>query len=213
MTEMTKPTNGTEALALAPDEAPTTQFAMPVIDAVAPVAPAAPVAPLAPVAPAAPAGPGAEQPAASEPERIVCPECGTAAVITVNRRDSVDFCKQCDFPLFWTPSAVIRDGALRANDESLRRLPGTVGRVTVASLPCPHCAEPNLLSAQTCVRCGLPMRVVAAAPVPEPVYVAPPPEPIEEPETHVPWWVWAAIAIVLAATIALIVMGTTGVIG
>lgn len=194
MTDLTTNVNGAGA---APDDQPTTEFTPIVADA--PAASAVATA--------------ADQLAASEPERVVCPECGTAAVITVNRRDSADFCKQCDFPLFWTPSAVIRDASMRTNDESLRRLPGTVGRVTVASLPCPHCAEPNLLSAQTCVRCGLPMRL-EAPPAPERVYVAPPPmEPVLEPEKGVPWWVWAAIAIILAATIALIVMGATGVIG
>ncbi|TAM92836.1 MAG: hypothetical protein EPN43_01805 [Jatrophihabitans sp.] len=149
-------------------------------------------------------------------ESVICPECGTAAVITANRRDSADFCRQCDFPLFWTPSAVIRDASGRAGEDSLRRLPGTAGRVTVASVPCPHCAEPNLLSAQTCVRCGLPMRVIAPPPPPPaPVYIPPPPlpEPEPVPEKHVPWWVWAIIAILLAATIALVIMGATGVIG
>ena len=171
---------------------------------------AAPPAPPAPASPAPPASPSA-----SAPERIICPECGTAAVVTLNRRDSADFCRQCDFPLFWTPTAIVRDDAARLSDESLRRLPGTVGRVTVASIPCPHCAEPNLLSAQTCVRCGLPMRVVAAAPEPEPVYVAPPPalEPEPEPDKRVPWWVWAAIAIIAGATIVLVILGATGTIG
>src|SRR3954470_24504042 len=65
-------------------------------------------------------------------EVITCPECGTSAQVTLNRRDSVDFCRTCDYPLFWTPSKVIRDPADN-NDESLRRLPGTVGRATVAS--------------------------------------------------------------------------------
>lgn len=173
---------------------------------------AAPPAPPAAASPAAPASSPPVSPSASAPERIICPECGTAAVVTLNRRDSSDFCRQCDFPLFWTPTAIVRDDAARLSDESLRRLPGTVGRVTVASIPCPHCAEPNLLSAQTCVRCGLPMRVSAPAPEPQPVVVAPPPvEP--EPEKRVPWWVWAAIAIIAAATIVLVVLGATGTIG
>jgi hypothetical protein len=200
MTELTRNANGSGA---PPDDQPTTEFTLGGVIVSAPNAPEAPATVAIPP----------HQPAASEPERVVCPECGTAAVITLNRRDSVDFCKQCDFPLFWTPTAIMRDEAARANDESLRRLPGTVGRVTVASVPCPHCAEPNLLSAQVCVRCGLPMRVVAQAAPLAPVYVPPPPEPVAEPETGVPWWVWAAIAIILAATIALIVLGVTGVIG
>ncbi len=92
-------------------------------------------------------------------EFITCPECGTTASVTLNRRDSVDFCRNCDYPLFWTPSKIIRDPA-DSSDESLRRLPGTVGRATIASLACPFCYEPNALSAQTCVRCGKPMHPV-----------------------------------------------------
>ena len=103
-------------------------------------------------------------------EFITCPECGTTASVTLNRRDSVDFCRTCDYPLFWTPSQIVRDPS-DSSDESLRRLPGTVGRATVASLACPFCYEPNALSAQTCVRCGKPMHPVAET-APAPVYVA-----------------------------------------
>ena len=57
--------------------------------------------------------------------------------------------------------------------ETLRRLPGTGGRATVAAVPCPHCAEPNAVSAVLCARCGLPMVLPEAAPIPEPVYAPP----------------------------------------
>jgi hypothetical protein len=151
---------------------------------------------------------------AAATEVITCPECGTTAMVTLNRREARDFCRQCDYPLFWTASRVLDDRS-DPNDQALRRLPGTVGRATVASLTCPHCSEPNAVSAQTCVRCGLPMKIVEAPPPPAPVYVAPPPAPVyvEEPEHGVPWWVWALIAIGLAATITLVVLILTHTIG
>jgi hypothetical protein len=146
-------------------------------------------------------------------EIITCPECGTSAQVTLNRRDSVDFCRTCDYPLFWTPSKVLREPGSN-NDESLRRLPGTVGRATLASLACPFCSEPNALSAQTCVRCGRPMHLVEAAPPPPPapVYIAPPP-PAPEPKQKVAWWVWALLALGAAALIALVVLIATHTIG
>jgi hypothetical protein len=144
-------------------------------------------------------------------ESIACPECGTTAVVTLNRRDSVDFCRTCDYPLFWTPSKVLRD---RTNtEESLRRLPGTEGRATIASLPCPHCAEPNSLSAQICVRCGQPMHPVAA-PEPEPVFFAPPPveyeEEPEEPSSKLLAWILLVVMVVTLVT--LVVLAATHVI-
>src|SRR6185312_7518191 len=90
------------------------------------------VAPFAPTAPA-PTVAAAMPPALAE--TITCPECGTIAQVTLNRRESIDFCRNCDYPLFWTPSKVVRDSS-DTGDESLRRLPGQAGRATVASLPC-----------------------------------------------------------------------------
>ena len=145
-------------------------------------------------------------------EFLTCPECGTTAQVTLNRRDSIDFCRNCDYPLFWTPSKIFRDPSAE-NAESLRRLPGTVGRATVASLACPFCYEPNALSAQTCMRCGRPMHPVAEAPAPTPVYVPPPPVALPEPDSKVAWWVWVLLGLGAAALIALIVLITTHTIG
>jgi hypothetical protein len=140
-------------------------------------------------------------------EFITCPECGTTASVTLNRRDSVDFCRTCDYPLFWTPSKIIRDPS-DSSDESLRRLPGTVGRATVASLACPFCYEPNGLSAQTCVRCGKPMHPVVEI-APQPVYVPPPAPELPAPKAKVGWWVWAMLALTAVALIGLVVLITT----
>lgn len=167
-------------------------------------------APLAPdrVAADAPSAPSVIEvitPAATEV--LTCPECGTSASVTVNRREASDFCRTCDYPLFWTPSRVYYDHAGRSADETLRRLPGTVGRATVASLACPHCAEPNALTALTCVRCGLLMHPVPELPEPEPVYAPPPPPTVYvEPEKGVAWWVWALLAFSTAVLITLLIL-------
>lgn len=146
-----------------------------------------------------PTGTGA--PPAAARDRVTCPECGAVQDVYLNRRDAVDFCHNCDFPLFWTPSDVVRD--LGAGDgDALRRLPGTVGRTTLASMACPNCAELNLVSAQVCVRCGQPMHpVVEAPPPPEPIYIPPPPVVEPEPEHGVPWWVWVLVGGIIAAMI------------
>jgi hypothetical protein len=154
--------------------------------------------------------------ASSATEQVVCPECGATAVVTLNRRESADFCRTCDYPLFWTPANVLRSASDGSAEDTLRRLPGTVGRATVASQPCPHCAEPNALSAQVCIRCGRPMHLEErpAPPPPPPAYVPPPPEPVYVvPKRRIAWWVWALLALGVVATVVLIVLAVTGVIG
>ena len=124
-------------------------------------------------------------------------------MVALTRRESDDFCRQCDYPLFWTPSKIVLDSGSTTGD-SLRRLPGTSGRVMVASVPCPHCAEGNLLTAVLCARCGGDMN----PPVPAPVVAAPPPPPpapAPEPKQPVPWWVWALGGTTLLLLIALVV--------
>ena len=160
-------------------------------------------------APAESPASAAVAPPAPGRDRVTCPECGAVQEVYLNRRDAVDFCHSCDFPLFWTPSEVIRDRGA-GDGESLRRLPGTVGRNTLASTACPHCSELNLVSAQVCVRCGQPLHpVVEAPPPPEPVYVPPPPPIVEpEPERGVPWWVWALAGVLVVAAVLLILFLT-----
>ncbi len=106
---------------------------------------------------------------------VTCPECGEMATVDAAKRNSQDFCRNCDFPLFWARSTVILPSGEQTG-ASLRRLPGTVGRAATAALLCPHCGEPNSPAAQTCVRCLLSLHPVEPPP-PEPVYVAPPPPP------------------------------------
>jgi hypothetical protein len=151
----------------------------------------------------------------SPPELVTCPECGASQQVQLNRRAASDFCSQCDFPLFWTPSRVERERAAASNGESLRRLPGTVGRSTLASAPCPHCAELNVVSAAVCIRCGQSMHPVEAPPPPPPPPAPLPPPPVIEvvPERGIPWWVWALLGVGIAALITLVVLILTGTIG
>lgn len=161
---------------------------------------------------AAPAPDAAAQ-APPDRENVTCPECGAPAVVTLNRRQAEDFCRHCDYPLFWTPSLVVLDGGNLGAD-SLRRLPGTTGRAMTASVACPHCAEPNPVTAVNCVRCGLAMQM-AAPPPPPPTYVPPPPPaPLPVPvEKHVPWWVWLIVGLIVAAAITVGILVGTGTIG
>lgn len=161
----------------------------------------APDAPAASAAPAAPAASTGNTPSgtAARAETVTCPECGTRATVALTRREAGDFCARCDFPLFWTPSTIQLGDRDTATD-TLRRLPGTGGRVTVASAACPHCNEANPLSAVVCVRCGLPMVVEEAPPAPVPV--APPPAPQPPPEQRSLLWLW----LVLGATAAVAVL-------
>lgn len=132
-------------------------------------------------------------------EQVVCPECGFNQPVTLNRRDSVDFCTRCDYPLFWTPRE-IQLGEDDNNAEALRRLPGTGGRQTVASVPCPTCAEENTLTAVVCARCHGPM-VIAE---PAPVTVAAPTVVVEE-EPGRPWVLIAVVVLTALLVVALAV--------
>lgn len=160
-----------------------------------PVAAVAAVVPeqVAPAAPTATVEEGAVD--------VTCPSCGTVAHIFASRRGSADFCRSCDYPLFWAVERVAPP-ASQVGDNGLRRLPGTAGRAALASLQCPVCTEPNKPSAQLCVRCGAVLRPVA-----EPEMVEPEPEAEPEPEVVVqktPWWVWAIAASLVVATLTAI---------
>jgi hypothetical protein len=145
-------------------------------------------------------------PVEGQRHEVLCPECGTAGTVAPTRRESADFCAHCDFPLFWTPAAVELDRHQGAATEALRRLPGTAGRVTVASTPCPTCAEANPIGSETCHRCGGPM-VLAPVTQVVPVVAAPAPAPVSSPApSGSPWWWWLVGGATLVALVALIVV-------
>jgi hypothetical protein len=141
---------------------------------------------------------------------VTCPECGQLATVNMARRSADDFCRNCDFPLFWAKGTVITPEG-QETGASLRRLPGTVGRAATASLICPHCAEPNSPTAEICVRCTLslhPVDIPEPEPLPEPLIVfepRPEPPPAPEPAPGFDWW-WVVAVIMAVVAIALIVV-------
>jgi len=138
---------------------------------------------------------------------LTCPECGTVTELPAIRRAADEFCRHCDYPLFWTPSAVPAAVGGATADATLRRLPGAGGRQRIGSKVCPECGELNPLGETACLRCGADLDARA----PEPVFELPEPEPepvVEpEPEPGTPWWWWAVlVAVLTAAAIAAIVI-------
>lgn len=136
---------------------------------------------------------------------IVCPECGQVAHLVAIRRSAEEFCTQCDFPLFWAPSAVPTTTPGSSNAASLRRLPGAGGRQRLGSKICPECGELNPMVESYCIRCtaDLDPKPVAPPPAPAPVVAAPPPP---EPEPDVPWWPYPAAALVVLIEIVLLIV-------
>jgi hypothetical protein len=132
---------------------------------------------------------------------ITCPGCGTVSHFEELRRSATEFCRSCDYPLFWARSTLVAArGGGSDGDTGLRRLPGTAGRTTVATVTCWACQEPNLVAATICVRCGSDLAGPPPAPAPEPqpapvvevveeVVVVPKPSP----------WPWILLAVLFVA--------------
>lgn len=137
---------------------------------------------------------------------VTCPSCGTVSHYEELTRDGAMFCRTCDYPLFWARAPRQEGGVADVADGGLRRLPGTGGRVTLATIACPVCTEPNSASANICIRCGADLHAKPAPPV-----VLLPPAPLTEP-VPVPagrsllWW-WVALAVLLVlGVVALVVV-------
>lgn len=137
---------------------------------------------------------------------VTCPSCGTVSHFEELGRDGDAFCRVCDFPLFWARAPRQEGMPVDGGDEGLRRLPGTAGRVTLATVECPACTEHNALSATICIRCGADLY---ALPAPPPVEL-PEPEPPTEPVAVTPRrkiWPWILLAVLLLlGVVALIVV-------
>ncbi len=140
-------------------------------------------------------------------ELVTCPECGLAATVDLTRRNATDFCRNCDYPLFWARGTVIPPFGDETS-ASLRRLPGTAGRAQRPSVPCPTCGEPNLPNAEYCIRCSGPM-VLVEAPAPEPIpEPAPKPEPewVEPEDEPLPERNWWLIGILCFCVLAILII-------
>jgi len=171
------------------------------------VLPAIPAASVPPEVSAPATAPARNPNTSQHPVTITCPDCGASAMVELTRRDALDFCQRCDFPLFWARDQVILGEPMDSSDDSLRRLPGTLGRVVIASVPCPHCNEPNLPTASLCVRCGLGMQASPPPPPPRPVPVSLPEpalEPLEDAPNH--WWIWLLVLLTLLLVAGIVLL-------
>ncbi|MCU1375300.1 MAG: hypothetical protein JWO68_2586 [Actinomycetia bacterium] len=142
---------------------------------------------------------------------IMCPSCGTATELDRLSRTADEFCKKCDYPLFWAPvpTTLATLGGEETAETTLRRLPGAGGRRAVASVPCPTCAELNAPTSLVCHRCNGPMVLVEPEPEPEPepeLEPMPAPEPITIPDERSNAWWWVALAVGLVLVTVLVVL-------
>ena len=136
---------------------------------------------------------------------VTCPRCGTATEMLAVRRAAEEFCPRCDYPLFWTPSAAPMMVAGGNAQTTLRRMPGTEGRRSVGSKPCPECSELNPTGATHCWRCEADLDPPPPPPPPPPPEPEPEPEPIDytpiEPEQTTMPWVWWLLGGALSACV------------
>jgi Double zinc ribbon len=131
---------------------------------------------------------------------VTCPTCGTDSYFDELNRDSAAFCRVCDYPLFWALAP--RLGAAEdEGDTGLRRLPGTAGRVAIATLACPVCTEPNPLGGSVCIRCGADLHPAPATALVQelPPPPLPPPPPPPPPPKRVLWpWILLGVSALVA---------------
>ncbi len=139
---------------------------------------------------------------------VTCPSCGTESYFEEVNRDAEAFCRNCDYPLFWTQAARSSEELDLSQSFGLRRLPGTSGRQAIVNIRCPRCQEPNKLSRMICIRCGADLR--PPAPIPEPVPVPEPepePEPLPEPEPEPePRLLWPLVVGITGSVILLVII-------
>ena len=140
------------------------------------------------------------------PEQLLCPGCGTPSHFEEIRRAADEFCRSCDYPLFWARSAAVarsRDG--RDDDPDVRRLPGVAGYAVVATRPCWSCREANRLTATICVNCGADLDGAPPAPPPVAAPVAPllvePPPPAKA-----AIWPWIVLIVLFVTGLVLLLV-------
>ena len=144
---------------------------------------------------------------------ITCPSCGTVSYLEELNRDSTAFCRKCDFPLFWTRATRLAGDPDPAGDTGVRRLPGTAGRIAIATFDCPVCTEPNPVNASICIRCGSLLHPPPPEPIPEPppppVVYEPPPPPPPPPPKRVIWpWVALGVLFLIGLTVLIVLLAT-----
>jgi hypothetical protein len=112
---------------------------------------------------------------------VPCENCGTVSHFDEWRYDAGEFCRQCDFPLFWSKDRDADGPRPSTADVGHRRRPGTEGRAGLARIVCNNCSEPNRVNDDPkaiCVRCGALLHQPPPSPPPPP---PPPPPPAPPP--------------------------------
>jgi hypothetical protein len=140
--------------------------------------------------------------------KTTCPTCGTVSYLEELNREADAFCRVCDYPLFWSRGERVLGGG-EGGSVGLRRLPGTAGRVDVATIDCPACQEPNPVARSICIRCGAELRPAPPPPPPPPLPPPPPPRPLPQPEPVVVperSWVWLWVLLGVAAVVAIVLL-------
>lgn len=139
-------------------------------------------------------------------EQRKCPSCGTVSWFEEIRRGADEFCRECDYPLFWARGNEPTRSAYSDEDPEVRRLPGTA-RVAVVTQECWSCRKPNPQTATVCVHCGSDLSgPPAPAPAPPPVTVvveAPPPPP---PPPAPSIWPWVVLAVLFVLGLVLLLV-------
>lgn len=139
---------------------------------------------------------------------VTCPSCGTVSWFEELGRDAGAFCRSCDYPLFWVRATRLAPSDT-SGDVGLRRLPGTAGRLAVATIDCPSCEEPNPINNRICIRCGADLRPVPApppAPMPtQPTPVAHRPAPPPPPPKR-NWWPWIILGVLAVIAIVILII-------
>jgi hypothetical protein len=139
---------------------------------------------------------------------ISCPRCGLESTYDVIRKSYDEFCRRCDYPLFWAPSVAPVGAAVSGSDAALRRLPGASGRSLIGTKDCWNCGELNASMRTLCVRCGVSLEkpVEQEEPEPEPVVLFIPPPPTPQPEKGWRWWMWALLLLAIAIIVVTVVV-------
>ena len=141
---------------------------------------------------------------------LTCPGCGSQVEVEQFAKSSEEFCRTCDYPLFWAtpPKEFVFDDDATNADTTLRRLPGAGGKQAVATAACPTCMELNPLDAEWCLRCSGPMRIVVEE-EPEPIVEEPEEEPEPEPELiegpEYDWRPWALLVVLSLVAVTILV--------
>jgi hypothetical protein len=141
--------------------------------------------------------------------KIECPGCGRPAELAAIKIDADGFCPDCDYPLFWARPD--RPELVSSNGEAVtrRRLPGTVGTITIGHRLCPNplCHDPNPLTASYCTRCGTNLDPVEEPPPSTPPPPPPPPAPVVVVEPPTDWTPWIVAGLCATAALVLILLG------